>query len=130
MKHLIEIIDPNVISVLQEEIITLIHDKINNAKTKHEHLDAILSLVINLEEKLTVLNQVHTLVSKHLKSDDWNCRKSCVDIGNALLVINNEISQNIHNMIKELKYDKIKHVRDSVNNYEALYKQTYGEELV
>ena len=65
---------------------------------------------------------------KYLKSEDWNCRKICVDIGNALLIINHEIAPNIHNLVKELKYDKIKHVRESVNNYEALYKQTYGEE--
>jgi hypothetical protein len=91
-------------------------------------LDAILSLVLNLEEKLTVMSQVHTFLAKYLKSDDWNCRKICVDIGNALLIINNQISESIHGMIKELKYDKIKHVRESVNNYEVLYKQNYGEE--
>jgi hypothetical protein len=42
-------------------------------------------------------------------------------------VVKEEISPAINQLIKELKYDKIKHVRDAVGNYEALYKQFYGE---
>ena len=90
---------------------TTLHDKINNAKVKNEFLDAILALVLNLEEKINVLPQIHNFLMKYLKSEDWNCRKICVDIGNALLIINHEIAPSIHNLVKELKYDKIKHVR-------------------
>jgi len=79
---------------------------------------------------LTVEHQVVNLVIKYLKHEDWNCRKMCVDISYALLVIKKEISSTIHNIIKELKYDKIKHVWDSVNNYEQLYKQMFGDEVV
>ena len=107
---------------------TVLYDKIHNSKIKNDFLEAILALVLNLEQKSNVLHQVQNFLMKYLRSEDWNCRKTCVDIGNALLIINHEISQNIHNLIKELKYDKIKHVRESVNNYQALYKQTYGEE--
>ena len=48
IKQLIEIIDSSVIGVLQEDIMTTLHDKINNAKVKNEFLDAILALVLNL----------------------------------------------------------------------------------
>ena len=54
----------------------------------------------------------------------------CVDISYAMLVIYKEISSTVHNILKELKYDKIKHVRDSVNNYEQLYKQVFGDEII
>jgi uncharacterized membrane protein YcgQ (UPF0703/DUF1980 family) len=52
-----------------------------------------------------------------------------VDIAYALLVINQTINENIHSIVRELKYDKIKHVRDSVNNYEKLYEQIFGKEV-
>lgn len=51
-----------------------------------------------------------------------------MDIAYALLVINQSISESIHAIVKELKYDKIKHVRDSVNNYEKLHEQIFGKE--
>jgi hypothetical protein len=35
LKQLIEVIDPSVISGLQEDIIMILHDKINNAKNKN-----------------------------------------------------------------------------------------------
>ncbi len=35
LKQLIEVIDPSVISGLQEDIIIILHDKINNAKNKN-----------------------------------------------------------------------------------------------
>lgn len=68
------------------------------------------------------------MVSKNFKSDEWNTRKICVDIAYGLLVVNNEANSVFHEYIKELKYDKIKHVRDSVANYNAFYKQIYGDE--
>ncbi len=52
-----------------------------------------------------------------------------MDIAYALLVINQTINENIHSIVRELKYDKIKHVRDSVNNYEKLYEQIFGKEV-
>ena len=107
---------------------TILHEKIGVAKSKNEFMDTILTLVLNLEEKLNVHAQIYGFLSKYLKHEDWSCRKTCVDIGNALLIINHEISESIHKLIKELKYDKIKHVRESVNNYQILYKQTYGQE--
>lgn len=61
-----------------------------------------------------------------MKCDDWNTRKLCVDISYAMLVIDEEINKNYHEDVLELKYDKIKHVRDSVNNYINLYRQIYN----
>lgn len=43
------------------------------------------------------------------------------------MVVKEEINSVLHELVKELKYDKIKNVRDSVINYESLYKQVYGE---
>ena len=50
-----------------------------------------------------------------------------MDISYALLVISKEINTALHEGVKELKYDKIKHVRDSVSNYNVLHKQLYGD---
>jgi hypothetical protein len=68
-----------------------------------------------------VEQQVVTLLLKYLRHEEWSCRKNCVDIAYALLVINHRIHEAVHSAIKELKYDKIKHVRDSVNNYDKLH---------
>ncbi len=51
-----------------------------------------------------------------------------MDIAYALLVINQRIPEQLHAIIRELKYDKIKHVRDSVNNYDKLHEQIFGKE--
>jgi hypothetical protein len=101
-----------------------------SAKNKSDYLDAILSLVLNLEEKLEVESNVVSCLLKYLRHEDWSCRKNCIDIAYALLVINQSINDSIHNIVKELKYDKIKHVRDSVNNYEKLHEQIFGKEVV
>jgi len=92
-------------------------------------MDTVLSLVLCLQDQLSVHNQVLNLLMKYLRNDDWNCRKICIDICYALLDINREMNPNIHSVVKEMKYDKIKHVRDSVNNYEILYRQIFGEEI-
>jgi hypothetical protein len=80
-------------------------------------MEAVLSLVLCLGGELSVSTQVLNLLMKYLRNEDWNCRKVCVDISYALLDINREINQNVHGIVKEMKYDKIKHVRESANNY-------------
>jgi hypothetical protein len=125
----IETIDCNIIASLQNDILSVLMDRIPNAKNRSDYLEAVQALVLCLEEKLTAQHQVVGLLLKYLRNEDWNCRKTSVEIAYALLVINQQINETVHTTIKELKYDKIKHVRDSVNNYEALYKQVYAEEL-
>lgn len=44
------------------------------------------------------------------------------------MVINQSAIRVLHDGVLELRYDKIKHVRDAVGNYTNLYKQIYGEE--
>lgn len=90
----------------------------------------MLSLVLRLQHRFSEDIQVSNLLLKYLKNEDWSCRKACVDLSYALLEINQQINPNIHAAVKENKYDKIKHVRDSVNNYEVLHKHIYGEETV
>jgi hypothetical protein len=68
------------------------------------------------------------IVGKNFKSDDWNVRKLCVDISYALLVIDGKINEVLYHNVIELKYDKIKFVRDSVSNYTTLYRQINGNE--
>lgn len=85
-------------------------------------------MVLCLEERLEVESVVVALLLKYLRHEDWSCRKNCVDIGYALLVINQVVNEAVHSIVKELKYDKIKHVRDSVNNYEKLHEQIFGKE--
>eukprot|EP00919_Chromeraceae_sp_WS-2016_P078561 GHVR01186210.1.p1 GENE.GHVR01186210.1~~GHVR01186210.1.p1 ORF type:complete len:154 (+),score=0.25 GHVR01186210.1:127-588(+) len=109
-------------------MITLIHDRINYAKSKSEMLDSLLSLILALEDKFTSETLIQPILHKHLRSDDWNTRKTSVDICYALMVVKEEINEALHKIITELKYDKIKHVREAVGNYQALYKQLYVEE--
>jgi hypothetical protein len=49
----------------------------------------MLSLVHALEDRLVSQNQINQILVKYLKSDDWNCRKICVDTSYSFLVINN-----------------------------------------
>lgn len=73
--------------------------------------------MLGLEEKFLGEQVLATILAKTLKSEDWNCRKVSVDICYALLVIKEEIHEGMHSIVRELKYDKIKHVRDAVVNY-------------
>lgn len=56
-------------------------------------------------------------VMKMIRNDDWNCRKTCVDICYAMLLIREQPNVPTLAVLKELKYDKIRHVREAVNNY-------------
>ena len=97
-------------------------------KSKVEYLDAILSVILSLEDKFNSEMLVQSIILRNLKNDDWNTRKICVDISYSLLVIREEANEALHHLIKDMRYDKIKHVREAVANYYVLYKQIYGDE--
>ena len=52
LKQVTETISPNIISSLQYEIVSILQEKIGSAKVKSEFLDALLSLVLCLEERI------------------------------------------------------------------------------
>jgi hypothetical protein len=109
-------------------MIQLLIDKMPLSRQKAEHIEAMMAVVLGLEDKFECEHLVQPVLVKHLKHEDWSVRKACVDICYSLMVVKEEINSVLHEIIKELKYDKIKNVRDSVSNYESLYKQVYGEE--
>lgn len=57
------------------------------------------------------------MLLKQLRSEDWNVRKACVDLCYTFMVVKEEVNSVLHELVKEMKYDKIKNVRDAVGNY-------------
>jgi len=93
---------------------------------KLEYIEAILAIVLTLESKFIEELAIQQLLVKNFQSEEWGIRKVCIDISYALFVVRTEVNSVLHSHVIELKYDKIKHVRDSANNYTTLYKQIYG----
>lgn len=87
-------------AALQGEIMGVISERLGSSKAKGDFLDAVLSLVLCLEERLEVEQQVVGILMKHLRNEEWSCRKNCVDITYALLVINQRVPEQLHSIIR------------------------------
>lgn len=60
---------PSVVAALQAEIIGLISERLGSFKAKGDFLDSVLSLVLCLEERLEVEQQVVGILLKHLRHE-------------------------------------------------------------
>ena len=133
IKQIVESFDPELVAPFQQKFIAVISERLLQCKhSSHsgqrcELLDAIMSIILAMEDKFTEQAPVQSIVVKLFKNDDWNTRKLSVDISYSLLLISKETNSILHEGVKDLKYDKIKHVRESVNNYNVLHKQIHGD---
>lgn len=85
-----ESFDPQLTQEFQSEVVNIIGERITHQKVRTEYLEAILSVVLALESKLSCEPAIQAILAKNFKHDDWNTRKLCVDIAYALLVIRQE----------------------------------------
>lgn len=100
LKQISETVSPSVVAAFQGEIIGVINERLGLAKAKGDFLDAVLSMVLCLEERLEVEQQVVGILLKYLRNEEWICRKNCVDISYALLVINQRVPEQLHAIIR------------------------------
>lgn len=91
-----ESFDPELTQEFQSEMLNIIAERINHQKLKTEYLEAILSIILALENKFEGEPAVQIILAKNFKNDDWNTRKICVDIAYALLVIRQEANETLH----------------------------------
>ena len=66
------------------------------ARQKAEYIEALMGVLLALEDKFQCENIVQPILVRNLKNDDWNVRKACVDICYTFMVVKEQINSVLH----------------------------------
>ena len=72
---------------MEEELCEFISKRIQLSKNKVSLIEALLSLLLAMEENFQSEDVVRGVVLAHIKNEDWNVRKSVIDMYYALVVL-------------------------------------------
>lgn len=72
---------------MESQLCALLAEKITSSKSKVQLIEALLSLLLALEENFEEEDMVRELICADIKNEDWNIRKSLIDLFYGLLVL-------------------------------------------
>lgn len=87
LRALVRSLSRTMVAYFEDFIVELVLEKLPHSKQKQQLLEALLSLMLALEEDFSSRQKISGVLLALIKDEDWNVRRVAVDIYYTIIVL-------------------------------------------